>query len=88
MDIFNNRGCFGGGQKQAAPVQQPIASPAPSIVSPTQTEGVISAEERRQKISRMRAGMASTIKTSAKGLTGTGADLLNQTILGKDKLGQ
>jgi hypothetical protein len=35
----------------------------------------------------MRQGLASTIKTSAKGISGSGSDLLSQTIMGKDKLG-
>ena len=79
--------CFGGGGKQPAAQPIPQAAPTPQAIAPSAVEGNVSEEERRQKLSRMRNGLASTIKTSAKGLTGSGSDLLTQTIMGKDKLG-
>ena len=79
--------CFGGGQKTPAAQPIPQAAPTPQAIAPSAVEGNVSEEERRQKLSRMRNGLASTIKTSAKGLTGSGSDLLTQTIMGKDKLG-
>ena len=86
--LRNNRGCFGGGgQKAATPVAAPTPAPAPQTINPSEVEGVVSEDERRKKLTRMRNGLASTIKTSARGLTGSGSDLLSQTIQGKDKLG-
>ena len=82
--------CFGGGSKKQqtpAAVPAPLPAPTPQAISPSEVEGIASEEDRRKKLSRMRNGLASTIKTSAKGLTGSGSDLLNQTITGKDKLG-
>lgn len=80
--------CFGGGPKaQPVPVQ-PTPAPAPSLIPPSQVEGAVTQDERRQKLTRMRNGLASTIKTSAKGLTGEGADLTSQMVTGaKEKLG-
>lgn len=79
--------CFGGGGKTPAATPVPQAAPTPQAIAPSAAEGMVSEDERRQKLSRMRNGLASTIKTSAKGLTGSGSDLLTQTIMGKDKLG-
>ena len=79
--------CWGGGQKAPAQVVQPTPAPIPQAIAPSAVEGRVSEDERRQKLSRMRSGLASTIKTSARGLTGSGPDLLTQTIMGKDKLG-
>ena len=79
--------CFGGGSKSPAAVAAPTPAPTPQAIAPSTTEGMVSEDERRKKLQRMRNGLASTIKTSAKGLTGSGSDLLTQTILGKDKLG-
>ena len=85
-DIMGNKKQSGGETTAAVAPVTPAQSPAPTI-QPSAVEGRASDEERRQKLSRMRNGLASTIKTSAKGLTGSGSDLLTQTILGKDKLG-
>jgi len=84
--IQNNRGCFGGSKpKQPDPVQPPDPSPVP--VQPSDVEGQVTAEERRRKLERLRRGLRSTIKTSSRGLTGSGADLAMQTLVGKTKLG-
>lgn len=57
---------------------------------PTVTEEEVSTESneqsRRSRLNRMRAGIASTIKTSSRGITGTGADLYNSSG-GKKTLG-
>lgn len=82
--------CFGGGGSKSPAITQvpaPAPAPTPQAIPPSEVEGRVSEDERRRKLTRMRSGLASTIKTSAKGLTGSGADLLSQTILGKDKLG-
>ena len=83
--LKNNRGCFGG--KPATPAVQPPPDPAPSPVGPSEVESQVSAEDRRRKLERLRRGLRSNIKTSAKGLSGSGADLLTQTITGKTNLG-
>ena len=83
--------CFGGGGSGGAGAPAPAAAPpapAPSpVVSVSQVEGQISEEERRRKLERMRRGLRSTIKTSSRGLTGSGADLATQTLTGKTNLG-
>lgn len=90
--LMNNRGCFGGGGKTNPPAPPappaPAPGPTPTIISPSNVEGVNSEEERRKKLQKMRQGLSSTIKTSARGISGSGPDLLQQTIMGKDKIGQ
>ena len=63
--------------------QPPAPTPTvqPSTVSPQQQ-----AETRRKKLARLRSGLASTIKTSARGITGSGADL-SAPASGKQNLG-
>lgn len=78
--------CFGGPKPQSTPVQ-PTPAPSPTLIPPSEVEGVVSQDERRQKINRLRNGLASTIRTSAKGLTGSGADLMSQMVSGKEKIG-
>jgi hypothetical protein len=78
--------CFGSPKAPAAPVV-PKADPIPQAIAPSAVEGQVSEDDRRKRLTRMRNGLASTIKSGAKGLTGSGPDLLSQTILGKNKLG-
>ena len=83
------KGCFGGGsssQASAPPAPPPDPPPSP-IVSVSQVEGQVTEEERRRKLERLRRGLRSTIKTSSRGLTGSGADLATQTLTGKNNLG-
>lgn len=83
--LKNNRGCWGGGGPEAppaTPVPDPAPTPTPSDVSPQITQ-----QERLAKLKKMRFGLASTIKTSPKGITGAGADLTNRSLQGKPKLG-
>lgn len=87
MNIFNEIGCFGGGGKPPAAQPTPAPDPAPTPIAPSEVESIATSEERRQKLAKMRQGLASTIKTSAQGVAGAGSDLLQQTIMGKDKLG-
>jgi len=87
MNIFNNRGCFGGGGSAPDPVVVPAPAPSPTPISPSEVEGQVTAQDRRRKLARMRSGLSSTIKTGAKGLTGSGSDLISQMLSGKDKLG-
>ncbi len=86
MNIFNERGCWGGGGSSPDPTPAPAPAPAPSIIEPTEVAAQ-SQEDRRQKLAKMRRGLASTIKTGAKGLPGAGSDLMSQTLTGKDRLG-
>lgn len=78
--------CFGSSKTPSVPAT-PAPAPTPSVIPPSDVEGKASESERRRKLERMRSGIVSTIKTSAKGLTGSGADLMSQTLVGKDKLG-
>lgn len=80
--------CFGGGDSTPQIQQAPAPSPSPTPISPSKIEGQVTQEERRRKLERMRSGLVSTIKTSSRGLTGEGADLITQALSGKDRLGQ
>jgi hypothetical protein len=79
--------CFWGSSNNDTPAVAPPPDPSPTPVQPSKVEGQVTSEERRRKLERMRRGLQSTIKTSSRGLTGSGADLLAQTLVGRDKLG-
>ena len=79
--------CFGGGNKPEQPKAAAAPDPIPTPIQPSSVEGQASADEKRRKLERLRRGLKSTIKTSARGLTGSGADLASQTLSGKSKLG-
>lgn len=88
MNIFNERGCFGGSKpKVVQPEPVPTPAPTPQIVAPSEVDSAKTEEERRKKLNRLRRGMMSTIKTGAKGISGSGTDLMQQIMTGKDKLG-
>jgi len=76
--------CWGKKQTYEAPKQP---EPAPMPVAPSEIEPQVTSEERRQRVERLRRGLVSTIKTSSRGLTGTGPDLATQTLTGKKTLG-
>lgn len=65
----------GGGAKTPELPATPAPAPVPQAqnVSPQQTEA-----QRANKISMLKQGIASTIKTSPQGVSGTGADLQQQ----------
>jgi len=65
--------CIFGSTKTPSVSPAPTPAPAPR---PTQSEVVVSDEEsRRKRLQRQRMGLASTIKTSSKGILGQGAEL-------------
>jgi len=83
--------CFGGSKPAppAPPVVQapPAPPPAPApIIQPSEVSSQDQAEGRRKKLARMRSGLQSTIKTSARGIVGQGADL-SAPATGKSTLG-
>lgn len=66
-----------------APPPPPAPTIMPSEVSAQSTE---SAKQKRRE--SLRSGLASTIKTSARGITGAGPELISPSLLGsKTKLG-
>ncbi len=67
--------CFGGSPKMPAP--QPLPAPAP-VPTPQETNPQVTDQNRRQRLEQLRAGLAGTIKTSARGITGGGAELQPQ----------
>jgi hypothetical protein len=74
---------MGGGKTPSVPeTPSPTAMPVPTDVNPIATEG-----QRANKISQLKRGMLSTIKTSPAGVTGTGADLSNPQTTEKKTLG-
>ena len=64
--------CFGG--KQKTPELPAVPAPTP-IPTPAQTAPLVAEDQRARKIQNLKMGMASTIKTSPAGVSGTGADL-------------
>jgi hypothetical protein len=77
--------CMGKAPK--APAATPPPAPAP-IPTPTETSPLGAEDTRRKRVESMRYGLASTIKTSARGITGAGADLTSAGLEGKkNKLG-
>ena len=70
---------FGGGGKTPAP-----AAPPPPAATP---EGPSKQINVQDNIAKLRMGLASTIKTSPRGISGTGANLVAAASTGKQKLG-
>ena len=64
--------CFGGGGKSPDPTPPPAPAPTPT---PTVVNPVANAQDRAKNLDAYRYGLASTIKTSAGGITGKGPDL-------------
>ena len=75
-------GLFGGKPKVAAPAPAPVMAPPPA---PVATESQKNPQDK-DRLSRLRYGMAETIKTGGRGLSGGGAELTG-AIPGKQKLG-
>ena len=65
--------CFGG-KSQETPQLPPTPAPRP-IPTPTQVSTEKTEQERSRKISNLKKGVMSTIKTSPAGVTGAGSDL-------------
>lgn len=78
--------CMGGSPKTPSMSPPPMAAPAPIPTAPETSQGNIDAE-RKKRIEQLRGGLASTLKTGARGITGAGADLTSPTLTGKQKLG-
>jgi len=74
--------CFGGSPKYEPPATPaaPAVEPAPKIdplptpMSPEPT--TVAAADKRKKLAAIRAGYMSTVKTSPRGVAGTGIDLM------------
>lgn len=78
----------GGSTKIPEQKPLPTPSPAPTPVEPTEV-AAIGQSDRRKKLSRLRSGFQSTIRTSARGTTGKSVDLFAPSLVGgKAKLGQ
>jgi len=78
--------CFGGSPKTPEVSAPPPPAPTPTVM-PTQVSE-ISAQEtaRKKRLNSLRFGLASTIKTSPLGITGSSADL-SAPSQGKQRLG-
>lgn len=83
--------CFGGSAKPqsvelpaAAPLPAPSPVPMPEDTNPQQT-----ADQKRNRTQALKYGALSLYKTQggAKGITGAGPDLYNQSVGGKQNLG-
>lgn len=70
--------CFGGKPKTPEPPKAiPAPAPAP-VITPSEVSPQEKAEGRRKKLERLKYGLSSTIKTSPRGIFGTGAELSGQ----------
>ena len=83
--------CWGGDKPKLdqpappapTPAPAPLVAPQPADVSPQQT-----ADQRRNRISALKYGAMSTIKTTPQGATGAGPDLTTPSATGaKGKIG-
>lgn len=84
-NIFNKRGCFGGGKPPAIPAPPPIApSPVPTETAPNAT-----LQGRQRQVAMLKYGALSTITNQggAQGISGTGPDLY-PSMGGKTTVGQ
>ena len=87
MTIWNEKGCFGGSSKKAS--SEPVAAPSPAPVpTPTSVAPVATASDRAKVLKNYQYGLASTIKTSSGGITGSGPELRAPGITGVNKTGQ
>ena len=77
--------CFSSPKKQEVKAAPPPA-PAP-VITPSEISPQTQDENRRKRLERLRSGLAATIKTSPRGITGAGADLSASGGGGKTKLG-
>lgn len=68
-----------------SPAPTPLPPPAPTPIAAESNIGADAA--RRTQLEKLRMGLASTIKTSPRGLTGSGANLVGSTTTGKKTLG-
>lgn len=82
---MNNHGCFGGGGK-SSPASTPPPAPAPTPM-PTNVNPVVTAQDRAKNLDSYRYGLASTIKTGAGGITGSGPELRAPAVSGVRTLG-
>lgn len=78
--------CMGSAPKTPSMAPPPTPAPAPIPTAPEASQGNIDAE-RKKRIEMLRGGLASTIKSGARGITGAGADLTSPALTGKQKLG-
>lgn len=79
--------CFGGGKVEQPPAVQAPPAPAPApTITPSTVSAQAAGETRRKQLERLQTGIASTIKTSPKGIIGTGAEL-QAAGTGKERLG-
>ena len=83
--LMNRRGCFGGSKKTSSPaVENPAPTPSPT---PTVTGTIATSAERAKILQSYQYGLASTIRTSAQGFTGKGAELKAPGITGVNTTG-
>lgn len=84
--LSNKWGCFSS-PKPPAQSTPPQPAPAPTISqAETSSSSLMASQEKRRQA--LRAGLASTIKTSARGITGAGPDVISPSLIGaKTKLG-
>ena len=65
----------------------PPPTPAPiPVITPSEVSPQAEAEGRRKRLDRLRFGLASTVKTGPRGISGAGADL-QAPVTGKTRLG-
>ena len=85
MTLIRLQMCWGGGGG-SAPAATPPPAPQP-IPTPTAVNPVANAQDRAKNLASYQYGLASTIKTGAMGITGSGPELRAPAITGASKTG-
>lgn len=71
----------------APQIAQGVSEPEKRIIGGENQSSQTSEQERKKKVERLRYGLASTIKTRGRGITGSGAELSSGQLVGKNSLG-
>jgi len=78
--------CGGNKNPPAPPPPAPPPAPLPAAV-PSDVNPQLTSEQRRAKISALKFGALSTVKTSPQGIAGAGPDIQSATATGKKTVG-
>ena len=78
--------CGGGNNNSNPPPPAPPPAPLPAAV-PSDVNPQLTGEQRRAKISALKFGALSTVKTSPQGVAGAGPDIQSSSATGKKTVG-
>jgi hypothetical protein len=76
--------CGGGGNPPPAPPPTPPPAPLPAAI-PSDVNPQLTSQQRQAKISALKFGALSTVKTSPQGVAGAGPDIQTPSASGQKK---